>query len=276
MLTPAEIAAFERLADKLRSRSRAGAGSIATERRGRGSELYGHEPWQQGDDLRHLDWNATLRTGMPWVRHFFDEGDVPLRVVVDGSRSMGGKWPHARRLAAGLALIARRADRQLAIDLLGDPPSPPTLPSDWYPYATAQLADRASDGSLLEALSTLRRLPDRPERLVVITDFADPAPPAELCAELSKVMGRRDVDVLHLVDAADCKLPRAAVIRAPEGTEVRYADAAARSAFEARVAGWQAEVETQVRAAGLGFQRIDVTAPAEIVGALAQLVTSWR
>jgi len=276
LLTPDEIAALERLAGGLRARAAAGLGTATTSARGHGTELSGHEPYQPGDDLRHLDWNATLRARTPLVRHFFREGDVALRVVVDASRSMGQKWPAARRLAAALAYVARRVDRQLAVDVLGHTPSPPTLPNHWLRYVSEQLAGDAGDRPLAVALAALRKLPARREQLVIVTDFADPSPPESLSDAIAIVARSHWVDVVHVVDAGDVRLPDAAAVQSPETDALRYPDDATRAGFARCVETWRADV---ARAAGerrLPFRRLDVTAPFDVVAPVAALVASWR
>lgn len=64
------------------------SGRHASRMRGRGlnfEELRGYLP---GDDIRHLDWRVTLRTGKPHVRVYTEERDRPLLVMVDQRMSM--------------------------------------------------------------------------------------------------------------------------------------------------------------------------------------------
>jgi uncharacterized protein (DUF58 family) len=64
------------------------SGRHASRMRGRGlnfEELRGYLP---GDDIRHLDWRVSLRTGKPHVRVYTEERDRPLIVVVDQRMSM--------------------------------------------------------------------------------------------------------------------------------------------------------------------------------------------
>ena len=39
--------------------------------RGRGFEFDQHKPYQQGDDYRQIDWNATARMRYPFVKKDF-------------------------------------------------------------------------------------------------------------------------------------------------------------------------------------------------------------
>lgn len=58
-------------------------GGYRGRRLGGGSELDSIGPWQPGDDLRHIDWHATARTGQPQVRRHFMEAQRPSLIVAD-------------------------------------------------------------------------------------------------------------------------------------------------------------------------------------------------
>ena len=64
------------------------AGNHASRLRGRGLNFDELRRYQPGDDLRHLDWRASLRTGKPVVRTFTEERDRPALIVVDQRMSM--------------------------------------------------------------------------------------------------------------------------------------------------------------------------------------------
>jgi uncharacterized protein (DUF58 family) len=63
-------------------------GQIATRRRGYGIEMDEIRTWVPGDDTRHLDRNATARTGAPHVRTFRDERQRTALLVADFRPSM--------------------------------------------------------------------------------------------------------------------------------------------------------------------------------------------
>ncbi|MEC5398043.1 DUF58 domain-containing protein [Uliginosibacterium sp. H1] len=84
------------------------AGRHASRMRGRGlnfEELRGYLP---GDDVRHIDWKASLRTGHPLVRVYTEERDRPVLVVVDQRMSMffGSRRALKSVVAAELAALA--------------------------------------------------------------------------------------------------------------------------------------------------------------------------
>ena len=84
------------------------AGNHASRLRGRGLNFDELRRYQTGDDLRHLDWRASLRTGKPVVRTFTEERDRPALIVVDQRMSMffGSQRSFKSALAAELGALA--------------------------------------------------------------------------------------------------------------------------------------------------------------------------
>lgn len=81
-------------------------GGIVTRRRGRGSEPDDVRLWSEGDDRRHIDRNATARTGILHVRTHHDERDRAVVLLVDLRPSMlFGTRRALRSVAAAEALV---------------------------------------------------------------------------------------------------------------------------------------------------------------------------
>jgi uncharacterized protein (DUF58 family) len=64
------------------------AGKHASKLRGRGLNFEEIKNYLPGDDIRAMDWKATLRTGKPQVRVFTEERDRPAFMVLDQRHSM--------------------------------------------------------------------------------------------------------------------------------------------------------------------------------------------
>lgn len=64
------------------------SGTRASRLRGRGLSFDELRHYSPGDDLRHLDWRASLRLGKPFIRTFTEERDRPALLVVDQRMSM--------------------------------------------------------------------------------------------------------------------------------------------------------------------------------------------
>src|SRR5262245_57360443 len=78
-----------------------------------GLEVERHKAYDQGDELRFLDWNAYARLDQLLVRQFRAEREAPVHVFVDGSASMSvpaddGKFAFSVGLALSLAYVAIR------------------------------------------------------------------------------------------------------------------------------------------------------------------------
>ncbi|GJD93871.1 DUF58 domain-containing protein [Methylobacterium iners] len=81
-------------------------GGIVTRRRGRGSEPDDVRLWSEGDDRRHIDRNATARTGVLHVRTHHDERDRAVVLLADFRPSMlFGTRRALRSVAAAEALV---------------------------------------------------------------------------------------------------------------------------------------------------------------------------
>ena len=81
-------------------------GDIIHKRRGRGLEVHDVRPWVEGDDIRHLDQNATARTGVPHTKTYFDERERSILLVADFRPSMLFGTRRAFRSVAGAEALA--------------------------------------------------------------------------------------------------------------------------------------------------------------------------
>lgn len=83
------------------------SGNHASRLRGRGLDFDELRRYQPGDDLRHLDCKASLRSGTPIVRTWTEERDRPLLLVLDQRMSMffGSRVSFKSAIAAELAAL---------------------------------------------------------------------------------------------------------------------------------------------------------------------------
>lgn len=96
---------------------------------GSGQEFLDHRQFHHGDDLRDVNWRAFLRLEKMFLKMFQLEPRIPVRVLVDISKSMTtgtpSKFDYARKLAAAMSYVALvRLDSislQPFADKLGDP-----------------------------------------------------------------------------------------------------------------------------------------------------------
>lgn len=75
--------------------------------RGRGIDFDEVRNYQAGDDIRHMDWRVTARSGKPHTKLFHEERERPVYLVIDLSPSMffGTRVAFKSIIAAQLAAI---------------------------------------------------------------------------------------------------------------------------------------------------------------------------
>lgn len=120
--------------------------------RGAGEDFAKHRDYQQGDDVRYLDWKLFARTDRLYVREFEERSNLQAYVVVDASASMeyagaGGvsKLRYASYVAAALAHLMIGAGDAVGLAAFGA-------------EARLLLAPRARKGHLHDLLLNLERL----------------------------------------------------------------------------------------------------------------------
>lgn len=63
------------------------AGQYHSAFKGRGMEFEEVREYQPGDDVRTIDWNVTARVGRPFVKHYREERELTVMLIVDISAS---------------------------------------------------------------------------------------------------------------------------------------------------------------------------------------------
>jgi len=90
------------------------AGIHASSLKGEGMEFSQYRSYQEGDDLRRLDWKMFARSDRYYIRESEIETSISVRFLIDASASMQHadsgllKIEYARYLAAALAYLASR------------------------------------------------------------------------------------------------------------------------------------------------------------------------
>jgi uncharacterized protein (DUF58 family) len=101
------------------------AGQRPSARRIPSSDFREHRPYLPGDDLRHVDWNASARTDHVYVKLGERPREATIHVLLDNSASMDWGQPSklmaARGLAASLGYLALNHGDRLVVAGLSDP-----------------------------------------------------------------------------------------------------------------------------------------------------------
>ncbi|KPC55358.1 DUF58 domain-containing protein [Amantichitinum ursilacus] len=176
-----------------RPRSSILAGRQASRVRGRGlnfEELRGYLP---GDDVRHIDWKATQRSGKPLVRTYTEERDRPALIVLDQRINMffgsqrALKSVAAAELAALAAWLSLQSHDRVGGIVFEDVAIHTIAPLRSRQRVQALLAQivrsnqalnaassaRPQDGQLDKALEAALRVAHHDHLVCVISDFAD-------------------------------------------------------------------------------------------------------
>jgi uncharacterized protein (DUF58 family) len=234
-------------------------------------ELAQVRPYEPGDDVRLIDWNATARMNEPHVRLHVAERTLTTWIVFDASPSMGFGTALRRKadVAEGVVLavghVASRRGNRLGLLTYGHP-EPLFVPPRQGRVglvgvllqlrAVAGLPDdftipEAPDG-LGDALARTRRHARDRALIVVVSDLRGPR---DWTGGLRELAVRNDIIVCEVRDPAEERLPdigEVVVVDPETGRQVRV-DTGRRQLRERYAAAAAAErelVAQDIRAAG--------------------------
>lgn len=211
------------------------AGNHASRLRGRGLNFDELRRYQPGDDLRHLDWRASLRTGKPVVRTFTEERDRPALIVVDQRMSMffGSVRSFKSAVAAELGALAawmvfNAGDRvgglvfnDQRIDSVAPLRSRKRVEAlcsrivQQNAALTASNPDHEDDGQLDKVLQQCLAVAGHDHLICLVSDFAGAGPRTlQLMQQLS---AHNDVIALQVYDPLALNVPSRGQLRVTQG-----------------------------------------------------------
>jgi uncharacterized protein (DUF58 family) len=244
------------------------AGDYRSTLLGEGTELAQVRPYSAGDDVRHIDWNVTARTGEPHVRVHLAERVLVTWLVLDTSPSMTFGTAERRKadVAEGVAIavghISTRRGNRLGFVTFGDE-QPRSLPPRQGRLGLVGLLEalrenvpdesgRVGATSLGEALRRTGSMAKQRAVVIVVSDFRGPL---DWRRPLIELAGRHEVVAVEVRDPREQELPNAGVLWLvdPEtGRQVR-ADTRSeklRARFAAAAAAERAQVARTLASAG--------------------------
>jgi uncharacterized protein (DUF58 family) len=244
------------------------AGDYRSTLLGEGTELAQVRPYSAGDDVRHIDWNVTARTGEPHVRVHLAERVLVTWLVLDTSPSMTFGTAERRKadVAEGVAIavghISTRRGNRLGFVTFGDE-QPRSLPPRQGRLGLVGLLEalrenvpdesgRVGATSLGEALRRTGSMAKQRAVVIVVSDFRGPL---DWRRPLIELAGRHEVVAVEVRDPREQELPNAGVLWLvdPEtGRQVR-ADTRSeklRARFAAAAAAERAHVARTLASAG--------------------------
>lgn len=266
------------------------AGTSVSRWRGRGVDFRESRIYQPGDEIRHMDWRVTARTGKPHTKLFEEEREQAVLLGIDLNPSMHFgtrarfKSVQAARAAALLAWMASRAGDRVGALAFGGGVSGEVKPAggrrgvlrvlralrDW------DLArDLGHGADLSQALGRMRHLLRPGMRLILFTDgFCADAPGI---LPLPQLAARHEIAVVLLHDALELVAPppgRYALHLGDARRIVDFADPRVRNAWAERFAQSRAHLLGECRR--LGIRVVELDTDADLRRALAPLLARSR
>lgn len=256
------------------------AGSHLSKLRGRGMDFAEVRNYQAGDEIRHMEWRVTARTGRPHVKLFQEERERPVIILTDFNPSMyfgtrvAFKSVVAARLAAILAwTVVKRGDRVgglLFSATSHDEFTPRSRQAGVLPFLAAlsqythklpqsSEQDKSENRSLSYALERVRRVVRPGSMLVLLSDFYNMDKDSE--QHLNRLRLHNDVVAYHLCDPLEMAPPKPQQYAITDGQKEILLDTTVKAVndgylryCEERIAGLQTQLQR------LQIQYVQITA----------------
>lgn len=196
------------------------AGDYRSAVRGQGMEFEEVRAYVPGDDVRHIDWNVTARTGEPFVKVFREERQLTVQLMVDvsGSTRVGSGGRDGRtlrklqiaRVAGGIAYASIRNRDRVGLVTFTDRVEQylPARTRRGHVWAVIQAVFEASGRhrgtDLSAALAFVAQTQRRRAVVIIVSDFLDDGDWPEAIASLSS---RHQVHAICVHDDLDHALP---------------------------------------------------------------------
>ncbi|MGC1183352.1 DUF58 domain-containing protein [Legionella sp.] len=200
------------------------AGNHISKIRGRGMDFAEVRNYQAGDEIRHMEWRVTARTGRPHVKIYQEERERSVVILVDFNPSMifgtriAFKSVVAARLAAILAwTVVKQGDRVGGLLFSSiehseftprgrDAGVLPLLASLSHYTAQTQEHRDAQPRLLSDPLIRLRRVIKPGSLVVLISDFY--SMDADCEKHLNRLRAHNDILVYHICDPVELAPPK--------------------------------------------------------------------
>jgi len=223
--------------------------------KGQGMEFSEVREYQQGDEVRSIDWNVTARMRRPYVKRYIEERELTVMLAVDlsGSERFGTrrrfKSELASELSAVLAMSAIRNNDRVGTLLFTDHVEHVVPPRKGRKHALRLMRDllafeptgRGTD--IAGATDYLNKMLAHKTIIFFVSDFIAP----DVERPLKLLAQRHDVVAVSVEDPSEIELPDIGLARLvdPESGEtidVDTSDARVREAFE-----WSVNTEREER-----------------------------
>lgn len=249
--------------------------------KGQGVEFEEVRPYEQGDDVRTIDWNVTARTSVPYIKRYREERELTIFFLVDVSGSLGcgtsgrTKAELAAEVTALLALTALRNQDKVGLILFADKVlkfiSPRKGQGSVMRLVREVLAagENARGGTdFIGALKFLNGIRRRRAVVFLLSDFiVPPAVPSQEFEKVLRVSARRhDIISVRVSDPAESDIPDVGLLEFedPETGEISVVDTSSvsvRKAFARETSEEISRLEKLFRQSSIDFVSLSTDKP---------------
>ncbi|MDF3128147.1 DUF58 domain-containing protein [Kiritimatiellaeota bacterium B1221] len=197
------------------------AGEYQSTFKGKGMDFDEVREYQEGDDVRHIDWNVTARMDSPHLKVFKEERELTVNIMVDISSSgdIGSAGKSKREVAAEIAAViafsAIRNNDRVGLILFSDHVEKHVRPGKGSRHVLRVIRDilfhepQGKGTKTVEALRYLNQVTPRASIVFLISDFIDQGTQRSLKITNSK----HDLIAIHIMDPLEAKIPNIGRIR---------------------------------------------------------------
>jgi uncharacterized protein (DUF58 family) len=270
-----ELIALQRCAQTVRYHPENYALRVGNHRsklRGRGMDFSEARNYQAGDEIRHMEWRVTARTGRPHVKVYQEERERPVVILTDFSPSMyfgtriAFKSVVAARLSAALAWTAAKQGDRVGGLLTSATAHNECIPrcrqAGVLPFLAAlsqytrdyenQTMPLQGVRSLSHGLMRLRRVAKPGSILVLVSDFYRLDNDSE--QHLSRLCSHNDVLAYHICDPLELSPPKPQQYAITDGQQALLLD----TSLDAVRFEYQFYCEQRIAALRAQFKRLQI------------------
>jgi uncharacterized protein (DUF58 family) len=253
------------------------AGEYESAFKGRGMEFEQVREYLPGDDVRHIDWNVTARSGAPFVKEHREEREQTVMLLVDlsssGSFGSGEKSKNeiAAEIAAILAYVAIKSNDRVGLIVFTDRIEHYIPPKKGRAHVWRVIRDilalrvdrRSTD--LAGALDFLRKVVRRRAVAFVISDFLT-EDGAAVPDRLRVTATRHDVTAISIADPREMALVPVGILELEDAETgeivlIDSRDPSVAASFAKMSTARRRERESLFRGAGIGEIEIRTDEP---------------